>query len=70
MINRILTLAAICAMSAISARAFTADTVTVAADPYLETPMKVTVITPDGTGPVDGAFPTVYLLNGYGGDYG
>ena len=70
MINRIFTLAALCLLTALGARAFNTDTVTVAADPYLETPMKVTVIVPDGVGPVDGAFPTVYLLNGYGGDYG
>lgn len=70
MINRLFAVAAVALLGSFGARAFNTDTVTVESAPYLETPMKVTVITPDGVGPVDGAFPTVYLLNGYGGDYG
>lgn len=50
----------------IGASAFRTDTVTVASE-YLATPMKVTVITPDGN--ADARFPSVYLLNGYDGDY-
>lgn len=46
-------------------RAAVVDTVLVATD-HLDTPMKVVVITPDARGE---KFPTVYLLNGYTGDY-
>lgn len=48
------------------ASAFKTDTVTVATT-HLDTPMKVIVITPDGA--ADARFPSVYLLNGHGGDY-
>lgn len=48
------------------AKAFSVDTVTVATT-RLESPMKVTVITPDGS--QGQKYPSVYLLNGYGGDY-
>lgn len=41
-----------------------ADTVTIATA-LLPEPMKVTVACPEGDGP----FPTLYLLNGYGGSY-
>ncbi len=51
---------------AVAASAFKADTVTVASK-YLDTPMKVTVLTPDGA--AGQRFPTVYLLNGFSGDY-
>lgn len=50
-----------------AANAFRTDTITVAANGYLPKDMKVTVITPDRI-PCKGA-PSVYLLNGYGGDY-
>lgn len=52
---------------AFGASAFTTDTITVASN-YLESPMKVTVIVPDQASAAD-PVPTVYLLNGYGGDY-
>ena len=45
------------------AKAFSVDTVTVATT-RLESPMKVTVITPDGS--QGQKYPSVYLLNGYG----
>lgn len=48
------------------AKAFSVDTVTVATT-RLESPMKVTVITPDGS--QGQKYPSVYLLNGYSGDY-
>ncbi len=35
--------------------------------PLIEDPMRITVITPDSPG--EEAYPTVYLLNGYSGDY-
>lgn len=50
------------------ASAFSTDTVVVATE-YLATPMKVTVITPEAAKSTQDKFPTVYLLNGYGGDY-
>ena len=52
----------------VTARAFTADTLSIDVPEYLPGPMKVTVITPDSPKPEKG-YPTVYLLNGYGGDY-
>ena len=48
--------------------AFVTDTVNVAAERYLPQAMPVTIITPTVDKPAEG-FPTVYLLNGYGGDY-
>lgn len=48
-------------------RAAVADTVTIATR-YLPTPMKVSVVTPT-TGAEGERFPTVYILNGHGGDY-
>lgn len=47
-----------------AAAAVVADTLTLQS-PKLPQPMKVTVAAPDGPGP----YPTLYLLNGYGGDY-
>lgn len=57
-----------CACAAIGARAFVTDTLTVDATGYLPESMKVAVITPDTAMPEKG-YPSVYLLNGYGGDY-
>ncbi len=51
----------------LSASAFRTDTISVASN-YLPEAMKVTVIVPDQASAADPA-PTVYLLNGYGGDY-
>lgn len=65
---RLITLASLLFAFVFSAKAFTTDTLTIAADGYLPVPMKVTVITPEGQKPAAG-FPTAYLLNGYGGDY-
>ncbi|MDE6206202.1 MAG: esterase family protein [Muribaculaceae bacterium] len=48
------------------ASASTTDTLTVATK-HLDTPMRVTVITPDGA-PGE-RFPSVYVLNGFGGGY-
>lgn len=59
-------LLALCACSAASA--FTTDTITVATH-LLAQPGKATVITPDNGGDASRRFPTVYLLNGYGGDH-
>ena len=53
--------------AAFSAGASVTDTVLVATT-HLETPMKVTVITPDQALRGD-SVPTVYILNGYGADY-
>ena len=53
--------------AAIGCFAFKTDTVTVASK-YIPEPNKVAVITPDAAA-TDKALPTVYLLNGYGGDY-
>lgn len=45
------------------------DTIKVPAT-YIKSPMKVTVIVPDDYCPKgEKAYPVVYLLNGYGGDY-
>lgn len=65
---RILSAFVLVLLSVFNARAFVADTLTVAARGYLPEDMKVTVITPQSTQPEQG-YPTVYLLNGYGGDY-
>lgn len=64
---RFLTL--LCAMIGLTAQmnAFKTDTLTISQPDYLPADMKVTVITPDAVRP-DAGFPTVYLLNGYGGD--
>lgn len=52
-----------------TAQAATTDTISIASE-RLDTPMKVTVITPDAARTAPQAqFPTVYLLNGYGGDH-
>lgn len=58
-------LATILSMTAFAAKV---DTVTVAAKSYLDSPMRVTVITPECERP-DSGYRAVYLLNGYGGDY-
>lgn len=51
----------------LTAGAHVTDTVTIATT-HLDSPMRVTVITPDAA--LKGQkVPTVYLLNGYGGDY-
>lgn len=55
-------------LGAMTASAFTTDTITVATT-NLERPMRVTVTTPDVAAWQDAQLPTVYLLNGYGGDY-
>jgi enterochelin esterase-like enzyme len=48
-------------------RAATVDTLSVSSK-YIDSPMKVTVIVPDATD--DGTkFPSVYLLNGFSGNY-
>lgn len=67
MIRKILAIFLILSAVATS-RAFTTDTLTIDAAGYLPEAMKVTVITPDAVMPEHG-YPTVYLLNGYGGDY-
>lgn len=64
--KQLLSALALAIIGCVGAHAFKADTVTVAST-YLETPMKVTVITPDG--PDGQKFPSVYLLNGYSGDH-
>ncbi len=58
------------AIAAVAAPKTQADTVTVATT-NLGSPMKVTVIVPSEALQADNTkrFPTVYLLNGYGGDY-
>ena len=61
-----LLLAAIAGFSA-SVNAFVTDTLSIEAPKYLPEAMKVTVITPDSPKPEAG-YPTVYLLNGFGGD--
>lgn len=53
---------------AFGASAYVTDTLTVAAAGYIPSDMKVTVITPDAQAPKAG-YPSVYLLNGYSGDY-
>lgn len=50
-----------------SSDAAVVDTLTVATQ-YLSTPMKVPVVTPDGIAEGD-TLPSVYILNGFGGDY-
>lgn len=66
--KRLLGLIAALFCIATSVNAFTADTLTINRPDFLPQPMKVTVITPDGIKP-DAGFPSVYLLNGYDGDY-
>lgn len=66
--KHLLALAVAVFSAVLSAAAFTTDTLTINRPDYLPQPMKVTVITPSGEKPSAG-FPTVYLLNGYGGDY-
>lgn len=63
MIRKLLTAVALVAASA-AASAATVDTLTVESK-HLDTPMRVTVAVPDA----DGRHPSVYLLNGYTGDY-
>lgn len=60
-------LAAVLTLS-VTAHAFTTDTLSVDATGYLPQNMTVAVITPDGPRPQSG-FPSVYLLNGFGGDH-
>lgn len=55
-----------CAAVAVYSFAFSTDTIKVNTN-YLATPEDVTVITPDHQ--QGQTFPTVYLLNGYGGDH-
>ena len=52
---------------AFTASAFRVDTVSVATK-YLDTPMKAVVIVPDAVSPPS-RVPSVYILNGFGGDY-
>lgn len=54
-------------IAATGAQAAKVDTVAIATK-YLATPEKVVVITPDAAIPGE-TFPTVYLLNGYGGNH-
>lgn len=54
--------------AAVCANAFVTDTLTFEAPAYLPEAMRVTVITPESAKP-DKGYPSVYLLNGYGGDY-
>ena len=54
-----------CAAVALCASAARVDTITVAST-LIPQPMKVSVVVPDTQGR---DYPTVYLLNGYGGDY-
>jgi S-formylglutathione hydrolase FrmB len=62
-----LVLSAIAALCTFAANAFTTDTIMVPSV-YLEKPMRVTVIVPEAAKKnID--IPTVYLLNGHGGDY-
>ncbi|MDE6266336.1 MAG: esterase family protein [Muribaculaceae bacterium] len=66
-----LTLVMLCFIAMTGAGKFSANVDTaVVATKLLSTPMKVTVYLPDSalTNP-DAKFPTVYLLNGYSGDY-
>lgn len=58
---------ALVALCSVAASAFTTDTITVPTK-YLEKPMRVTVIVPDAAAKRND-LPTVYLLNGHGGDY-
>ena len=57
--------AIILSMTAFAAKV---DTISVASQGYLETPMRVAVITPESARPEAG-YRTVYLLNGYSGDH-
>lgn len=59
-----LLLIALAAIVSLSASAFKVDTLTMAT-PNLPVEMKITVIAPDGEGP----YPSLYLLNGYTGNY-
>lgn len=58
----------VAATAALWAAAFSTDTVLVETK-HLETPMKVTVTAPDIAVWQGVELPTIYLLNGYGGDY-
>ncbi len=57
--------AMILSMTAFAAKV---DTVAVASQGYLESPMRVAVITPESARP-DAGYRSVYLLNGYGGGH-
>ena len=59
-------LTCVSALAMASASAFTVDTITIA-DKLIPEPMKVTVYTPEGA--TKGVTPSVYLLNGFDGDY-
>jgi S-formylglutathione hydrolase FrmB len=58
---------AIAALCTLAANAFSTDTIMVPTK-YLESPMRVTVIVPEAAAKRSD-LPTVYLLNGHGGDY-
>ena len=58
--------ATVCA-AFLSSQAFQTDTLTINTPDYLPEPMDITVITPESAMPEKG-YPTIYLLNGYGGD--
>lgn len=64
---KILSIAFAAMLSWSAAQAFTTDTVTINRPDYLPQPMNVTIIVPDTEMPENG-YPSVYLLNGYGGD--
>lgn len=53
-------------VSCIASWAFRTDSATVATK-HLATPMNLTIIVPGGS--AEARYPTVYLLNGYGGDH-
>ena len=65
--KRILSALALLTMCAVCSMAAVVDTVEIATR-HLTTPMKVSVVTPT-TGAEGERFPTVYMLNGHGGDY-
>ena len=55
-------------LTVLAIQAARVDTLTIHS-PLLHKPMKVTMVTPDAAADKTRKFPTVYLLNGYGGDY-
>lgn len=67
--KKILTLALMLAMTTLGALAAKVDTVTVPTANLPVSAMKVTVVTPTKAKSADGLYPTVYLLNGYDGNY-
>ena len=66
--KRFLTILATLLVAVSSVSAFKTDTLTISGANYLPQDMKVTVITPTTEKSLTG-YPSVYLLNGYDGDY-